>query len=76
MENRTSTSQSTTNMRTFSFDGMPVALASLHEKCQQWVRRSHAHAHRYDGGQQAARQESVDHLRHDLETEDTLPQAR
>ena len=33
MENRTSTSQSTTNMRTFSFDGMPVALASLHEKC-------------------------------------------
>ena len=33
MENRTSTSQSTTNMRTFTFDGMPVALASLHEKC-------------------------------------------
>ena len=33
MENRTSTSQSTTNMRTFTFDAMPVALASLHEKC-------------------------------------------
>ena len=33
MENRTSTPQSTTTIRTFSFDGMPVALASLHEKC-------------------------------------------
>ena len=33
MENRTSTSQSTTNMRTFTFDGMPESLASLHEKC-------------------------------------------
>ena len=25
--------QATTTMRTFTFDGMPVALASLHEKC-------------------------------------------
>ena len=33
MENRTSTSQSTTNMRTFTFDGMPESLVSLHEKC-------------------------------------------
>ena len=32
MGNRTSTSQSTTNMRTFTFDGMPESLASLHEK--------------------------------------------
>ena len=37
MENRTSTSQSTTNMRTFTFDGMPVALASLHEKCDKII---------------------------------------
>ena len=33
MENRTSTPQSTTTIRTFSFDGMPESLASLHEKC-------------------------------------------
>ena len=33
MENQTPTPQSTTTMRTFTFDGMPVALASLHEKC-------------------------------------------
>ena len=33
MENRTSTPQSTTTIRTFSFDGMPQSLASLHEKC-------------------------------------------
>ncbi len=32
MGNRTSTSQSTTTMRTFTFDGMPESLASLHEK--------------------------------------------
>lgn len=37
MGNRTSTSQSTTNMRTFTFDGMPVALASLHEKCDKII---------------------------------------
>jgi excisionase family DNA binding protein len=33
MENQTSTSQSTTTMKNITFDGMPVALASLHEKC-------------------------------------------
>ena len=37
MGNRTSTSQSTTNMRTFTFDGMPLALASLHEKCDKII---------------------------------------
>ena len=33
MENQTPTPQSTTTMRTFTFDGMPQSLASLHEKC-------------------------------------------
>ena len=33
METQTPTPQSTTTMRTFTFDGMPESLASLHEKC-------------------------------------------
>lgn len=33
MENQTPTPQSTTTMRTLTFDGMPQSLASLHEKC-------------------------------------------
>ena len=33
MENRTSTSLSTTTMKNITFDGMPESLASLHEKC-------------------------------------------
>ena len=33
MENQTPTPQSTTTMRTLTFDGMPESLASLHEKC-------------------------------------------
>ena len=33
MENQTSNPQTTTTMKNITFDGMPVALASLHEKC-------------------------------------------
>ena len=37
METQTPTPQSTTTMRTFSFDGMPESLASLHEKCDKII---------------------------------------
>lgn len=37
MENQTPTPQSTTTMRTLTFDGMPQSLASLHEKCDKII---------------------------------------
>ena len=58
---KTPKTQATTTMKNITFDGMPVALASLHEKCdtiiallsnrQRLVRRSHAHARWHDRSQ-------------------------